>query len=91
MKIFLSAIAVVVGISAYTDTAVSSKWPEKDCGGIEQGVGGYIGVSEHFRKAAEAAEAKGDMGKKDEHWLAAGFTLQLAANWATIYDTFCKK
>ena len=90
MKLFLFLMTLVVSISVYSDTT-SSRWAEKDCAAIEQGVGAYIGVSEHFRKLAEAAEATGDVEKKDEHWLAVGFSLQLAANWAAIYDTLCKK
>ncbi len=52
------------------------KWPDDVCSLIMQGVGGYLTVSDSTRKAGDEEGAQK--------------LVQVAANYATIYDVVCK-
>jgi len=52
------------------------KWPDDVCSLIMQGVGGYLTVSDSTRKAGDEESAQK--------------LVQVAANYATIYDVVCK-
>ena len=52
------------------------KWPDDVCSLIMQGVGGYLTASDSTRKAGDEEGAQK--------------LVQVAANYATIYDVVCK-
>jgi len=52
------------------------KWPDDVCSLIMQGVGGYLTVSDSTRKEGDEEGAQK--------------LVQVAANYATIYDVVCK-
>jgi len=52
------------------------KWPDDVCSLIMQGLGGYLTASDSTRKAGDEEGAQK--------------LVQVAANYATIYDVVCK-